>query len=234
LHLHIIIWIKNCLSLQQIRDHLMSVDSEFRIRLIQYLESVHKGEFFTGTQAAVSNMRFQETLAADYVDFTQVLPDAPPPHCDNICSTCSECKSGNTTETWWAYFRRMVDMIISKCNVHTCKSNTWADSTLKRNANAKGCMDNKWGKCKARFPHKIFQETCIDDDTGHINVKKKEAWINTFAATLSFVFRCNTDVTSLRSGTAIKAVLIYVTDYITKPGLKTHAIFDCIRAVFQR
>ncbi|KAK0472967.1 hypothetical protein IW261DRAFT_1570337 [Armillaria novae-zelandiae] len=39
---------------------------------------------------------------------------------------------------------------------------------------------------------------------------------------------------SLRSGTAIKAVLIYVTDYITKPGLKTHAIFDCIRSVFQR
>ncbi|KAK0220725.1 hypothetical protein IW262DRAFT_1557606 [Armillaria fumosa] len=61
--------------------------------------------------------------------------------------------------------------------------------TLKRNANAKGCMDNKWGKCKAHFPRKIFQETCIDDDTGHINVKKKEAWISTFAAALSFVFR---------------------------------------------
>ncbi|PBK92313.1 hypothetical protein ARMGADRAFT_1031188 [Armillaria gallica] len=32
---------------------------------------------------------------------------------------------------------------------------------------------------------------------------------------------------------AIKAVLVYVMDYITKPGLKMHAIFDYIHAVFQ-
>ncbi|SJL06824.1 uncharacterized protein ARMOST_10166 [Armillaria ostoyae] len=56
----------------------------------------------------------------------------------------------------------------------------------------------------------------MDKETGHINLIKKEAWINTFAPLISYIFRCNTDVTSLRS------------------GLKTHAIFDCIHAVFQR
>jgi hypothetical protein len=36
------------------------------------------------------------------------------------------------------------------------------------------------------------------------------------------------------SGTAIKAVIVYVSDYITKTTLKTHVIFDSIRSVFQK
>ncbi|KAF9460479.1 hypothetical protein BDZ94DRAFT_1377103 [Collybia nuda] len=36
------------------------------------------------------------------------------------------------------------------------------------------------------------------------------------------------------SGTAIKAVVAYVSDYVTKPGLKTHALFDAIRSIFER
>ncbi len=125
-------------------------------------------------------------------------------------------------------------MIINKCNIHSCYSNTWADGTLKKNTNAKGYLDNKWKHCKSRFPRKIKKETTIDKETGHINLIKKEAWINMFTPIISYIFHCNMDVTSLRSGTAIKAVLVYVTDYITKPGLKTHTIFDCIYVVFQR
>ncbi|KAK0432700.1 hypothetical protein EV421DRAFT_1719294 [Armillaria borealis] len=64
-------------------------------------------------------------------------------------------------------------------------------------------------------------------------MKKCEAWINTFTPILTYLLRCNTDVTSLWSGTAIKAVLIYVSDYITKPALKTHVFFDVIKSVFQ-
>ncbi len=64
-------------------------------------------------------------------------------------------------------------------------------------------------------------------------MKKREAWINTFTSILTYLLRCNTDVTSLRSGTAIKAVLIYVSDYITKPALKTHVFFNVIKSVFQ-
>ncbi len=123
--------------------------------------------------------------------------------------------------------------MVSKCNIYSCHSNTWADGTLKQNANAKGCLDNKWKRCKSCFPRKLEKETLVDKETGHINLIKREAWINTFTPAISYIFRCNTDVASIRSGTAIKAVLIYVMDYITKPGLKTHAIFNCIHAVFQ-
>ena len=46
--------------------------------------------------------------------------------------------------------------------------------------------------------------------------------------------RCNTDVTSLLSGTSIKAVISYVTDYVTKPTLKTHQIFSSAYDVYEK
>jgi len=74
----------------------------------------------------------------------------------------------------------------------------------------------------------------VDPKTGALNLKKGEAWINTFTPLLTYILRCNSDVTSLLSGTAIKAVVAYVSDYITKPGLKTYSIFDVIRSIFDK
>jgi hypothetical protein len=51
---------------------------------------------------------------------------------------------------------------------------------------------------------------------------------------VTYILRCNTDVTSLLSGTAIKAIVAYISDYVTKPGLKTYSIFDAIGGVFDR
>ena len=65
-------------------------------------------------------------------------------------------------------------------------------------------------------------------------MKKIEPWLNTFTPLVIYLFHCNTDVTCLSSGTAIKAVVIYVSDYITKTTLKTHTIFDSIHSVFYK
>ena len=64
-------------------------------------------------------------------------------------------------------------------------------------------------------------------------MKKLEPMINTISPIISYLFRGNTDITNLRSGTALKAIILYVLDYITKTSLKTHAIFDVIQNVFQ-
>ncbi|KAH7903869.1 hypothetical protein BJ138DRAFT_1019943, partial [Hygrophoropsis aurantiaca] len=58
--------------------------------------------------------------------------------------------------------------------------------------------------------------------------------MNCFTALVSYLFRCNTDVTSLLSGTAIKAVVAYISDYISKPSLKTYVVFDTIKSVFDK
>ena len=74
----------------------------------------------------------------------------------------------------------------------------------------------------------------VDPTTGALKMKKGEAWINTFSSLVTYLFRCNTDTTSLLSGTAIKATVMYVTDYVTKPGLNTYSMFDTIRQIFER
>ena len=51
---------------------------------------------------------------------------------------------------------------------------------------------------------------------------------------LTYLLRSNSDVTSLLSGTTIKAIVAYIFDYVTKPGLKTYSIFDTITSVFAR
>jgi len=74
----------------------------------------------------------------------------------------------------------------------------------------------------------------VDPKTGALNLKKGKAWMNTVTPLLTYLLQCNTDVTSLLSGTAIKAIIAYVSDYITKPGLKTYSIFDVIKSVFDK
>ena len=94
-------------------------------------------------------------------------------------------------------------------------------------------MDNHWGKCKAHFPQPLVPESIIDE-TGAVTMKKSEPWINTFTPIITYLLRCKTDVTSLASGTNIKGVIMYVSNYIVKSTLNIHVIFDSIRSVFQK
>ncbi|KAK0431125.1 hypothetical protein EV421DRAFT_1893411 [Armillaria borealis] len=77
---------------------------------------------------------------------------------------------------------------------------------------------------RARFPRKLYSTTEVDVDSGSLNIKKQ----------LTYVMRCNTDVTSLSSGTAIKAIVLYISNYITKSSLKTHVVFDVICDIFAK
>ena len=74
----------------------------------------------------------------------------------------------------------------------------------------------------------------MDPESGALTMKKLEPMINTVSPALTYLLQCNTDVTSLKSGTAIKAVIMYVTDYITKSSLRTHVMFDIIRYTYQK
>jgi hypothetical protein len=68
--------------------------------------------------------------------------------------------------------------------------------------------------------------------TGHIDLKKTEPWLNNITPAITYLSRCNTDTTCLLSGTAVKATVGYVTDYLTKAWLKTHQIFSAMYDTF--
>jgi len=231
LHMHMLIWLKGVLSPQEIRDRIMDPTLDFQQKIVEYLESVHIGEFMTGTQEEVKHhIEIEKSQNPNYQDPTQTLPDPPPPLCENKACDEENCDNCQELETWWQKFRKITDDLIFKSNVHTCRGQSNEKASKK---DRPGCI-NKHGNCKARFPRNIFTQTEVDLKTGALNIKKGEPWINTLTPLVTYLLRCNSDITSLLSGTAIKAIVAYISDYVTKPGLKTYSIFDAIRSVFNR
>lgn len=262
LHLHMLLWIKGALSPQNVRDKLMDPESTFHIELTKYLEGVHVGEFQTGTMEQVrakvpfakneeigihTILKEQSPTPMNRTNYkipTLTLPVAPPKLCKKkLCVGCSRC---SRLKTWWADYDETVDDLILRSNVHTCRDNEEAkeDKRIKAgkakkkkstsDVNApKGCTD-KDGNCSARFPREIVHETTIDKNDGYLKVKKLESMINTLTPALTYLTRCNTDVTSLNSGTSIKAIVSYISDYVTKQSLKTHQIFSSAYDVFEK
>lgn len=238
LHLHMLLWIKNALSPQLIRDRIMSADSAFQKDLVAYLEAAHQGEFMTGNiddaQAAVS----ENSQSDNYKDPTETLPMPCPPNCDTEppCNSCTKCYN---ISSWKEHFSKETDDLLVRSNVHTCRASAAGNvkqtdgAIAKPKREVKGCLNSK-GLCKARFPRSIIPQTIVDPIDGAIQMKKLERMVNTFNYIVTYLVRCNTDVTSLLSGTAIKAIVAYISDYVTKQSLKTHHIFSTIRAVFEK
>ena len=230
-----LLWIKGSLTPQQMRDKILQSDSAWNKKLTEWLENCHSGDFLTGTHAEVTESIEKIREKSDYSDPTQTLPVPPPEKCNKNHNEIDhkDCKKCKEEVVWKNNYNSTVDDLLLRSNVHNCFRGINKDGSTKKDKASGSCMNNRWGKCKARFPRPTFLKTLIDE-TGFINMKKIEAWLNTFTPLVTYIFRCNTDVTSLSSGTAIKAVVLYVLDYITKTSLKTHTIFDAIKSVFHR
>ncbi|KAG1799396.1 uncharacterized protein HD556DRAFT_1430667 [Suillus plorans] len=72
-----------------------------------------------------------------------------------------------------------------------------------------------------------FQNTTEDNfltdpETGEITLKCLDGLVNHFNESILEAMRCNTDIKFIGSGPAAKAILYYITNYITKSQLKTH------------
>ena len=232
LHLHMLIWIRGTLPPEEMRRRILDPTSDFRERLVKYLEGTHAGDFMSASLKDVEADMRETTSSDDYMDPTEMLPELPPPPCPrDRCGACDRCTD---MKFWWARFRHVVNVLLFRSNLHKCSSSRNKDGSQNKGRAFKGCLDNIYGKCKARFPRPLYEKTEIDLESGSILMKKIEQWLNTFSYLVTYLLRCNTDVTSLRSGTAIKSVLLYVTNYVTKVPLKTYAVFDTIRSIFER
>lgn len=216
LHLHLMLWLKCSLTPLEVRERILDPSSDFQTRLIQYLEGVHVGGFVDASLKEVQSSIEHDMFDKEYTDPTMTLPTPAPPRCRNTCTKCSSCKSNSS---WWVKFWNTFNDILYRSNRHRCGVR---------------CLANKHNSCSARFPRETPDTTSVDPITGTLTMKKTEAFINTVSPCLTYLMRCNTDVTSLLSGTAIKAVIAYATEYVTKPGLKTHAIFDIVRMLLDK
>jgi len=88
-----------------------------------------------------------------------------------------------------------------------------------------------------RFDHdeNNFRETTeFDPDTAEICLRCLQGLVNNFNATMLEAIRCNMDIKFIGSGESAKAILYYITDYITKTDLKTHVAFSALRLAIEK
>lgn len=68
----------------------------------------------------------------------------------------------------------------------------------------------------------------IDPDTGTLELRCLDGLVNNFNATILEALRCNMDIQFIGSGPEAKAILYYITNYISKAQLKTHVAFAAL------
>jgi hypothetical protein len=224
LHLHCLIWLKNAPSPQELRERVLA-DNVYAEKVLAYLESVVQGEYFHGTEEdvkieierasgkksiCIEDADNASRLEPEYHDPTETLPQPPP----------SEFPDLTEKENWWRDCMAVVDDIIYKSNRHA-----------KHN---RACQKHGLGTCKARFPREVYEKSSICPETGAITLRHLEPLLNTFSRIIAYLLRSNHDVTAILSGTAAKAIIAYVTDYITKSTLPTHSMFRAMRAVIDK
>ncbi|KAI1785043.1 hypothetical protein LXA43DRAFT_860774, partial [Ganoderma leucocontextum] len=214
-----LLWIKGSLSPRELREQILS-DEQFEADLLQWLETCHTGNFSQETEIQLAD-RMEESYIVHHSDGTAdewkrfkanirdpatSLPIVPPPI------------DSPAFQQWYTSYLVDTDEVVFASNRHD-------------RAHGKGCWRGDPGYCRARFPRECFPETIVDRETGAIRFKKTEAWINTYNRVLSHILRSNTDVTCLLSGTQVRAIVVYITDYITKGPLSTYNFFEVVRAV---
>ena len=87
----------------------MDSNSDFQRKTVEYLESVHVGEFITGTMAEVKAQVQENMKAEEYEDPTQTLPDQPPQFTDCDCEKCESC---DNMAKWWNKLKNTVDALM--------------------------------------------------------------------------------------------------------------------------
>jgi hypothetical protein len=127
LHLHMLLWIHGSCSPDEIRTRILDPQSDFRQRLVDYLESTHAGDFVSKNKEEVELEVSGAAQAADYRNPTEMLPDPPPKACHSVPhNNCQECAS---ITSWWSNFRATVNDLLLKSNIHKCSTNRNKDGS---------------------------------------------------------------------------------------------------------
>ena len=84
--------------------------------------------------------------------------------------------------------------------------------------------------CRMRMPRQLVSMSTIDPDSGHISMKRSDPWINNFNEYLIAACRSNMDIKFIWSGSDAKALVYYITDYVTKMSLSFHDTLSLVQS----
>jgi hypothetical protein len=117
-------------------------------------------------------------------------------------------------------FRADIVKLVETSNVHKHSDTCYKYS--------KAHQDNK-KSCRMRMPRKLVAVSTIDPDTGHITMRRSDPMINNFNEYLIAACRSNMDIKFIWSGNDAKALVYYITDYVTKMSLSFHDTYALVQ-----
>ena len=89
--------------------------------------------------------------------------------------------------------------------------------------------------CRFDLKEENFRaESHIDTDNGQISLRCLDGLVNNFNTTMLEAVRCNMDIQFIGSGESAKAMIYYITDYITKSQLKSHVAYAALQLAVKK
>lgn len=89
--------------------------------------------------------------------------------------------------------------------------------------------------CRFDLKEENFRaQSCIDPETGQICLRCLDGLVNNFNITILEAVRCNMDIQFIGSGESAKAMIYYITDYITKSQLKSHVAYAALQLAVKK
>ncbi|CAF4213485.1 unnamed protein product [Adineta steineri] len=80
-----------------------------------------------------------------------------------------------------------------------------------------------------RMPRKLVAVSTIDPETGHISMRRSHPMINNFNEYIISACRSDMDIKFIWTGSDAKALVYYITDYVTKMSLSFHDTFALVQ-----
>lgn len=203
LHCHMLIWILGHPNPQQMRDLMVDSD-EYRVHMFSWLESIIKCELLGATDVTVETdgkalprPEFDETAGHVHPGVRPLprLADYSPPD-------------------FMQHYATFVNELVEQYNWHEHRETCW--KYLRRG------QDRSDENCRMRIDGSTRAVTALDPETLSIQLRRLHPRIASYNDLIIFLLQANVDVKHIGSGEGAKALIYYITDYITKASIPAH------------
>ena len=209
LHCHMLIWVEGALNPNEIKEQVLNTNEDsqaFSRRLLAFLDDT------------ISNC----------------IPPDPDPHLKIPSSEHHPCSvhglnfddiENMDAQTLKNTRNKDMHNIVKQCQTHSHSATCYKYW--------KGPPDPK--ECRFDLDEKnICPESYVDPESGELHLRCLDGLVNNFNATIIEAIRCNMDIKFIGSGPSAKAILYYITDYISKSQLKSHVAFAALELAVKK
>lgn len=214
LHCHMLIWLKGSMSPQKLRDRMRD-DSIFKSEIFRWTESIICCELPGMTEPVTVDDAGRAPFFVSSED-PRIMQGPVLP----------EDMSEDALHTFETNFWEFVKDLACACNWHIHHDTCWK--------HLKPDEPRDDSHCQMRLNGSTRSFTELDEETESILLRRFHPWINNFNDVILFLLQCNMDIKFIGSGPAAKALVYYITDYITKDSLSVHLGLVAIHSAIKK